>query len=64
MIVPRLTAFVAKSFAQARSFIPEYIDNELLETSLQWMARQANRDGSFPKVGRVSSYLKVQFHFL
>ena len=56
----RLTAFVAKSFAQARAFIPEYIDTEMLEQSLAWMSRQTNRDGSFKKVGTVhSSYLKV-----
>ncbi|XP_073231989.1 CD109 antigen-like [Porites lutea] len=54
-----LTAFVAKSFAQARAFIPEYIDAEMLEQSLTWMSRQTNRDGSFRKVGTVhSSYLK------
>ncbi|XP_078364931.1 CD109 antigen-like isoform X2 [Oculina patagonica] len=54
-----LTAFVAKSFAQARAFIPEYIDDKLLEESLAWMARQTNRDGSIKKVGQVhSSVLK------
>lgn len=54
-----LTAFVSKSFAQARAFIPEYIDDELLEESLGWMSRQTNRDGSFRKVGEVhSSVLK------
>ena len=56
----RLTAFVAKSFAQARAFIPEYIDDELLEESLEWMSRQTNIDKSFRKVGKVhSSVLKV-----
>lgn len=54
-----LTAFVAKSFAQARAFIPEYIDDELLEESLEWMSRQTNIDKSFRKVGKVhSSVLK------
>ena len=58
----RLTAFVAKSFAQARASIPEYIDDKLLEESLEWMARQKNGDGSFPKVGNVhSSVLKVRY---
>lgn len=50
-----LTAFVAKSFAQARAFIPEYIDTQMLEQSLVWMSRQANQDGSFKKVGQVHS---------
>ena len=60
LFLRRLTAFVAKSFAQARAFIPEYIDTEMLEQSLAWMSRQTNRDGSFKKVGTVhSSYLKV-----
>ena len=60
--VDRLTAFVAKSFAQARAFIPEYIDDKLLEDSLEWMARQTNSDGSFRKVGAVhSSGLKVRY---
>lgn len=54
-----LTAFVTKSFAQARAFIPEYIDDKLLEDSLEWMARHTDRDGSFRKVGAVhSSVLK------
>jgi len=60
--VYRLTAFVVKSFAQARAFIPEYIDDKLLEDSLEWMARHTNSDGSFRKVGAVhSSVLKVRF---
>lgn len=60
--VDRLTAFVTKSFAQARAFIPEYIDDKLLEDSLEWMARHTDRDGSFRKVGAVhSSVLKVRF---
>lgn len=49
-----------KSFAQARAFIPEYIDDQMLEESLAWMSRQTNMDGSFKKVGEVhSSALKV-----
>lgn len=60
--VYRLTAFVAKSFAQARAFIPEYIDDKLLEDSLEWMARHTNSDGSFRKVGAVhSTGLKVRY---
>ena len=62
MVVYRLTAFVVKSFAQARAFIPEYIDDKSLEVSLEWMARLTNRDGSFQKVGTVhSTGLKVRY---
>lgn len=62
MFVYRLTAFVVKSFAQARAFIPEYIDDKSLEDSLKWMARLTNRDGSFQKVGAVhSTGLKVRY---
>ena len=62
MVVYRLTAFVVKSFAQARAFIPEYIDDKSLEVSLEWMARLTNRDGSFQKVGTVHSIgLKVRY---
>lgn len=50
-----LTAFVVKSFAQARAFIPEYIDGKMLDDSLVWMSRKTNRDGSFKKVGAVHS---------
>lgn len=54
-----LTAFVVKSFAQARAFIPEYIDGQMLDDSLVWMSRQTNSDGSFKRVGAVhSSVLK------
>lgn len=50
-----LTAFVIKSFAQARAFIPEYIDSKMLDDSLVWMSWQTNFDGSFKKVGAVHS---------
>jgi len=54
----RLTAFVVKSFAQARKYI--YVDQESLDLSLQFMAKKQNRDGSFPTLGKVhGSYLKV-----
>ena len=60
LFIFRLTAFVIKSFSQARAFIPEYIDSKMLDASLVWMSRQTNFDGSFKKVGAVhSSALKV-----
>ncbi|XP_031563993.1 CD109 antigen-like [Actinia tenebrosa] len=46
-----LTAFVVKSFAQAREYI--YIDPRSLSQSLGWIARKQNKDGSFPTVGPV-----------
>ncbi|KAK3751287.1 hypothetical protein QZH41_012192, partial [Actinostola sp. cb2023] len=52
-----LTAFVVKSFAQARKYI--YIDPSSLDLSLRWMMRRQHKNGSFPRVGYVhSSYLK------
>lgn len=47
----RLTAFVLKSFAQARSFI--FIDPRELVAAKGWILRQQLVDGSFPAIGRV-----------
>lgn len=46
-----LTAFVLKSFAQARSFI--FIDPRELAATKGWIIRQQRADGSFPAVGRI-----------
>ncbi|XP_039723675.1 C3 and PZP-like alpha-2-macroglobulin domain-containing protein 8 isoform X2 [Pteropus medius] len=46
-----LTAFVLKSFAQARSFI--FIDPRELVAAKGWIIRQQRADGSFPAVGRI-----------
>ncbi|MXQ93470.1 hypothetical protein E5288_WYG021131 [Bos mutus] len=46
-----LTAFVLKSFAQARSFI--FIDPLELEAAKDWIVQQQQADGSFPAVGRI-----------
>ncbi|XP_044296930.1 C3 and PZP-like alpha-2-macroglobulin domain-containing protein 8, partial [Varanus komodoensis] len=46
-----LTAFVLKSFAQARGFI--YIDPKELLAAKEWIVRQQGDDGSFPAVGSV-----------
>ncbi|EDO32956.1 predicted protein, partial [Nematostella vectensis] len=52
-----LTAFVVKSFAQARKYI--YIDEKALDQSIFWMVSKQSPSGAFPKVGTVhSSYLK------
>lgn len=47
----RLTAFVLKSFAQARSFI--FIDPQEMAAAKGWIVRQQRGDGSFPAVGRI-----------
>ncbi|XP_023619079.1 C3 and PZP-like alpha-2-macroglobulin domain-containing protein 8, partial [Myotis lucifugus] len=47
----RLTAFVLKSFAQARSFI--FIDPRELAAAKGWIVRQQQVDGSFPATGRI-----------
>ena len=47
----RLTAFVLKSFAQARSFI--FIDPQELAAAKGWIVQQQRADGSFPAVGRI-----------
>uniref|UniRef100_A0A2K5D6R1 C3 and PZP like alpha-2-macroglobulin domain containing 8 n=1 Tax=Aotus nancymaae TaxID=37293 RepID=A0A2K5D6R1_AOTNA len=46
-----LTAFVLKSFAQARSFI--FVDPRELAAAKGWIIQQQRADGSFPAVGRV-----------
>lgn len=45
----RLTAFVLKSFAQAREFIE--IDNNVLAEAKRWILRKQTKDGCFPSVG-------------
>nr|BAR45595.1 thioester-containing protein 2 [Niponia nodulosa] len=47
-----LTAFVAKSFHQARSYIT--IDDNVIANALKWLASKQQGDGSFPEVGTVS----------
>ncbi|XP_052721975.1 CD109 antigen-like isoform X2 [Crassostrea angulata] len=46
-----LTAFVVKSFHQAKSLI--FIDDETLQRAIDWMISRQNGDGSFPEPGRV-----------
>nr|XP_026245668.1 C3 and PZP-like alpha-2-macroglobulin domain-containing protein 8 [Urocitellus parryii] len=46
-----LTAFVLKSFAQARSFI--FIDPQELAAAKGWIIQQQGADGAFPVVGRI-----------
>ena len=46
-----LTAFVLKTFAQARGLI--YIDDTVLSSAQAWVVRHQNADGSFDPVGFV-----------
>ncbi|XP_012231026.1 alpha-2-macroglobulin-like protein 1 isoform X2 [Linepithema humile] len=46
-----LTAFVIKSFAQARNII--YIDERDLKISVKWMMKKQLENGCFPVIGRV-----------
>lgn len=46
-----LTAFVLKSFAQARELI--YIDQTILDEATRWIVSHQNKDGSFESVGFV-----------
>ena len=44
-----LTAFVLKSFAQARGLI--YVDETVLRDAMDWIRRHQRNDGSFERVG-------------
>lgn len=46
-----LTAFVIKSFAQAKSII--YIDERDLKISVKWIVKNQLENGCFPVIGRV-----------
>ncbi|XP_046483767.1 CD109 antigen isoform X3 [Neodiprion pinetum] len=47
-----LTAFVAKSFAQAAEHI--MIEDRIIKEALQWLTTNQSPNGSFPEVGKVS----------
>lgn len=48
----RLTAFVAKSFKQAKPYIT--VDDKIIDESLRWLSEKQNANGSFSEVGTVS----------
>lgn len=48
-----LTAFVVRSFVQAKNFIQ--IDHRLIDEALDWLSRVQAPNGSFPEVGQVIS---------
>ncbi|GAB0100917.1 CD109 [Sergentomyia squamirostris] len=47
-----LTAFVARSFRQAKKFIE--VDEDVIINALNWLSDQQAPNGSFPEVGHVS----------
>ncbi|KAJ8297468.1 hypothetical protein KUTeg_023999 [Tegillarca granosa] len=46
-----LSAFVVKSFHQARQHI--FVDDDVIKRAIDWMISRQNGDGSFPEPGRV-----------
>ncbi|GBM39099.1 CD109 antigen [Araneus ventricosus] len=46
-----LTAFVVRSFHQAKEFME--IDDNVMNTALEWLARQQKADGSFGEPGEI-----------
>lgn len=47
-----LTAFVAKSFRQAATYID--VDEQVIDAALKWLNKTQKADGSFPEIGQVS----------
>ena len=57
----RLTAFVLKSFAQARDFIE--IDKKVMADAKRWILGKQAKDGCFPSVGTLhNKAMKVSFY--
>ena len=57
----RLTAFVLKSFAQARDFIE--IDRKVMADAKRWILGKQTKDGCFPSVGTLhNKAMKVSFY--
>lgn len=54
-----LTAFVLKSFAQAKKFIE--IDGNTIDSAKAWLAGKQNADGSFEEIGAIS-HAAMQSH--
>lgn len=46
-----LTAYTAMAISQARPFI--YVDNEIILTSLKWLADKQSQSGSFVEIGAI-----------
>lgn len=60
--VPRLTAFVLRSFVKAQSFI--YIEPNLIKESKTWLESNQKKTGCFQKVGKLfNDRMKVSSKF-
>lgn len=46
-----MTAFVVRSFHQAKEFME--IDDDVMANALEWLAKQQKADGSFGEPGEV-----------
>jgi hypothetical protein len=51
--VCRLTAFVVKSFAQAKVYIPDTVQDETLQQAIAFLFNTQNRTGQFEERGKV-----------
>ncbi len=61
--IPRLTAFVLRSFAKAQSFI--YIDPKKIEESKTWLESKQLENGCFEQSGKLfNNRMKVDWKSL
>lgn len=59
----RLTAFVLKSYAQARPWID--IDNKEIKQTSDWLLKSQSKDGCFPSLGSLhNKAMKGLFRFI
>ena len=49
----RLTAYVVRSFARAKHFVPDTVDNNVLNKAVLFILSSQNADGSFNETGMV-----------
>lgn len=59
----RLSAFVLKSFVQAKPYI--FVDDEVIKKTAAWILKHQNSNGTFQEPGRVlhkEMQVRHQFH--
>ena len=62
MFLNRLTAFVLKSFVQAKPYI--FIDDKVIIKMVDWLVKHQSKGGSFLEPGRViHKAMQVQLPF-
>ena len=58
--IPRLTAFVVRSFARASKYI--FVDDKQVAHSLEWFRKKQQANGCFPQYGTLfNKRLQVLF---